>query len=435
MQSLLARLHGLAALPPPLEQTRSTARASGTSPPRSNAVLEPLLGRGSRSDDESGRPGASAPRVGLERLRAPGDHGVPAADPAAARRADANKLQVLLAQHPELLTTGFENKASLLTEAARLGNLASVRALLIHAARAGTPRLAEVVNHRDAHGKTALAQAIEHGHLEVATALLENAQTDANLANRLLQTPLHLAARRKDPRFADALLRHSLIEPGLPDLKGNLPLHVAIGSDNSEVAVMIAGHRNALPDQPNADGRTPLEAAVRRSLPDVVDALLKNEGVDPSRPGPHDETPLWQLFRHRLDNLSVGAVYEASSESWTQTLCKFVASPRIDANAQGPDGETILTKLCKLGRRPPHILSQPMDILMDMACSSWRINTVKAVLASSERVDLGARNRGGQTPHDVAMHRGDFGLARVLSEQGAVRGTADRASHEQLLQA
>lgn len=390
-------------------------------------MLEPLLGRGSRSDDESGRPGAGARRAGLDRLQAHGGHGVPAADPGTARRADASD--------PPVLPASVESQASLLADAARHGNLASVRALLKHAARAGAPRLAKVVNHRDADGKTPLAQAIKHGHLEVAEALLECAQTEVNLADRLLQTPLHLAAGRKDPRLADALLRHSSIEPRLPDLKGKLPLHVAIESDNSEVAVMIAGHRNALPDQPNADGQTPLEAAVRRSLPDVVEALLKNEGVDPSRPGPHNETPLWQLFRHRLDNLSMGAVYEASSGSWTQMLCKFVASPRIDANAQGPDGETVLTKLCKLGRRPPHILSQPMDILMDMACSSWRINTVKAVLASSERVDLGARNRRGQTPHDVAMRRGDVGLAQVLSEQAAARGTADRASREQLLQA
>lgn len=439
MSSLFARLHALPAAPPPLEQTRSTGGASGASPPRPHAGLAPRLGRDPCNGDGTSRPTCGARRVDLHSVRAAGCSSVPPADLAAARRADANELQDLLRKNPGLLTATFgDDEASLLTDAARHGKLASVQALLIHASLAGPPRLAEVVNHRDAHGNTALAQAIERGHPEVAAALLRYEETNVNRANRLSQTPLHLAAMQKDSQFAEALLRQSSIEPGLPDQNGKLPLHVAIESNNSAVAVMIAGHPKALPDQPDLEGRTPLEAAIRRCLPEVADALLKDERIDLDRPGPYNEPPLWQLFRHRQSTMSTAAVYGGASESWTRMLCKFVASPRIDANAQGPDGETVLTTLCRLRRRPPRPLisriADPVEMGMDLAFSQWQIKTVQAVLDCSGNVHLGARNRRNQAPHDVAVQRGHSSLARVLSEQGTVRGTMERAFHERLVQ-
>ena len=379
-------------------------------------MLAPLLNKSSQSDE-----GAGNRRIDVSRLQAHGHRSDEAHRLAEARGADADTLQTLLQQHPELLAASFGNKKdSLLTEAAREGKTAIVQVILAQALRSSELQAATIINHQDVDGKTALAKAIEHGHLEVAMALLRHDQVDVNRADKLHRTPLHFAATQKNPRFAAELLRRASILPSLPDGKGDTPLHLAIRSGRSEVAVMIAVHAKALPDQANREGQTPLQAAIEWNRPAVVEALLHSDDVNHNRPDLHNSPPLWQALT-RWDRSQTLPDPEDAHGAWGQTLCKLVASPEIEVNCPGPNGETPLTYLCKMRHPRAECAMGPEDMLGVMDFSKWQVLTVKAVLASRADLDLSAQNSKGKTPVQVARRAGHRSLEKALEKESRAR--------------
>ena len=352
-------------------------------------ALAPLLNRSPGSDGATSSPQAGTRRVALDRLQAQGHHSDDAHGLAEARGADLDRLQALLLQNPGLLTTSFgAKKESLLTEAARKGKTFHVQAFVDQVLSSFEPKqAAAIINHQNTDGETALAQAIEAGHLGVVTALLGYAETDVNRANKRHQTPLHLAAKQENARFAIDLLSHASINPSLPDDNGDTLLHVAIRSNRSEVAAKIADHPRSLLDQPNRKGQTPLRAA-------IVQALALGTGS-------------WAL-----------PTFDDAQGAWRETLCKLAASPHVDVNSRGPDGETPLTYLCK--QRLPmatHYASDPLvRLAVTAAFANRQVEAVKAVLASRADLDLDATNRGGNTPYQVASQETRRALKAVLQK-------------------
>lgn len=128
--------------------------------------------------------------------------------------------------------------------------------------------------------------------------------------------------------------------------------------------------------------RTPLHLAAMQTDPQFAKALLRHSSIEPGLPDQNGKLPL-----------------HVAIESNNSAVAVMIAG---------------------------HPKALPV--------SQWQIKTVQAVLACSGRVHLGARYRGNQIPHDVAVRRGHSSLAPVLSEQGTVRGTMDRAFHERLVQ-
>lgn len=121
----------------------------------------------------------------------PGD---PLADARSFVRSDnLNKLQDLLRKQPGLLTAQFENKETLLTEAAGAGRHEAVQAILTQAVLASDIAVEDVVGHRTANGDTALTRAIQRGHMGVAKSFLK-----------------HEAVARSHPALADAIGRSRL---------------------------------------------------------------------------------------------------------------------------------------------------------------------------------------------------------------------------------
>lgn len=340
---------------------------------------------------------------------------------AAAYLGDANKLQALLRQNPELLTMQFgRRKETLLTEAARAGENNSVQAILTHALLNRPSEFADIINHRNTHGDTALAQAIQHDRLDVAISLLKYEQTDVTLANQYGEAPLHHAAKAENPEFAVRLLDHKKIRADQTDKEGNTPLHLAVYWGRSETAVAIAGHPTAAPDHVNESGHRALAMAIDSKDLLVVDTLLKHPQVNPDRTDSKGRTLLWQSLAHWRNNLSLGGP-ETPLPRWSHILGMLAASPRVKSNRRSPEGETPLTFLSKL--------SCPWDIAVPVEFNLWRNRTVQTMLEASRRgqgqLDPEATNAAGKTPYQVALAMNNTSLAEVfLADAHARRNPA-----------
>ncbi|HET7862902.1 MAG TPA: ankyrin repeat domain-containing protein, partial [Burkholderiaceae bacterium] len=330
---------------------------------------------------------------------------------------DATKLQALLGQNPELLTMRFgNNHDTLLTTAADAGECGSVQAVLTHALLNQSADFAAILNHRNADQETALMLAIRAGAIDVAAALMKHGSIEVNRPNRSGQTPLHLAAAQAAPGFAAGLLNLVSIDPNPRDGEGNTPLHVAVEQGRSEIAILLVSHPKTAPDEVNHAGQSPLSLAIdAKNLP-VFDALMRRQGVDPDRSNESHQTLLWQQVLDWNNNLSLGGSVPAV-QPWSYILGRLAASPGVNSNQRGWEGETPLTYLCKL--------SCPWHIGAHAEFNAWRNNAVKAMLEGSRlgagRLDPGAANAEGKTPYQLALATGNTGLLAVLDADAYAR--------------
>lgn len=330
---------------------------------------------------------------------------------------DANKLQALLRQNPELLNKRLGNHDTLLTAAASAGEYVSVQAILAHALLSGPESFATILNHRNADDETALMLAIRAGALDVASALLKhNSIIEVNRPNWCGQAPLHLAAAQDSPAFAVALLNLVSIDPNPRYDEGNTPLHVAVAQGRSETAIRLAGHAKTAPDEVNLAGKSPLALAIDAKNLLVFDALMNRPGVNPDRRNESRQTLLWEQLLHWRNNLSLGGA-DTAVQPWSYILGKLAASPGVDSNHRGWEGETPLTYLCKL--------SCPWDIGAHVEFNVWRNNAVKAMLEGSRQgagqLDPGAENAEGKTPYQLALAAGNTGLLAILDADAHAR--------------
>ena len=116
----------------------------------------------------------------------------------------------------------------------------------------------------DAHGSTPLRHAAQHGHAEVARALLQRG-AEPDRTNDHCHSPLWLAAYTGDADMARLLLDHGAAVDR-PDRDGVTPLWVACRGAHEAVAQLLAA-RGAWVDRPLAEageGVTPRWVAARR---------------------------------------------------------------------------------------------------------------------------------------------------------------------------
>ncbi|XP_049945370.1 receptor-interacting serine/threonine-protein kinase 4-like isoform X2 [Schistocerca serialis cubense] len=160
-----------------------------------------------------------------------------------------------------LRTLSGEEKGRRLIQAAILGSMEELQALLAAGANVGA---------RDMNEWTPLHWAAGRGYEEMVRRLLV-AGADVRARDKFQQTPLHLAAWGGRPAVV-RLLSASSADPNARDVDGWTPLHSAAFNDETEAATALleAGADRGAIDN---NGRTPLDIARQYNQQQVIDVL------------------------------------------------------------------------------------------------------------------------------------------------------------------
>ena len=322
----------------------------------------------------------------------------------AARSGKHEKLQALLAEHPDLVFRTDRHGQNLLSVAARAGQRSTAITVLSHAAmHAGG--VARVVNQRNAQGETPLFLASSRGHAEVVSALLSAPECDVNAEDKRFRTPLHKAVKEGHAEVVELLLADARIASGLPDVDDNTPLHLAVSS-RPELAKTLAAHPSAVPNAVDKKGLTALERAIELGRHSVVADLLSVERVDASSPGKDGLTPFWRAlrqFKHDIEG-SLGG-----TKSSRQMLLTLANSPRVDMSRRAPGemedigGHTPLTLLCSLAYYNPLVQEQNERFQRQIAGVMTTMLTGSLRVGNGSNLDPNAKDLRGRTPLQWAL--------------------------------
>ena len=103
--------------------------------------------------------------------------------------------------------------------------------------------------------------------------LIQQCDTLPHCLNSMLQTPLHLAARRGRPAVVKMLYSEFNCSLIAADIEGNTPFHMAAISGRMFLLKDLAELYGSLPDSQNNSGQTPLHIAIAGGHEGIVDLL------------------------------------------------------------------------------------------------------------------------------------------------------------------
>ena len=142
-----------------------------------------------------------------------------------------------------------------------------------------------MVDQQNGQGNTALHVAIIAGNLALVEYLLAEVGANPNIANKDLQTPLHLLIAKlgetEDAILLIDILMQQQASLSIKDKQGNTPLHLAFKKGFFKVIEALAKTDIVgAVDSSDRDGNTVLYLAVQKGKKDIVEYLLAR-GADP----------------------------------------------------------------------------------------------------------------------------------------------------------
>jgi ankyrin repeat protein len=196
----------------------------------------------------------------------------------------------------------FEDQDTVLTFAARSGNLEIVKLILDHSKDLGPDQQSK------ANRTTPLFIASQGGHLEIAELLIAHG-ADPKIASTDGVTPLLVASQNGHLEIVKLLIAHGA-DPKIASTEGATPLYIASQNGHADIVKLLIDH-GADPNTPRTiSGATPLLTAAQQGHANIV-KLLIDHGADPNFARPNDKsTPLFTASRAgRLDIVKLLIAY------------------------------------------------------------------------------------------------------------------------------
>ncbi|WKB53307.1 ankyrin repeat domain-containing protein [Eleftheria terrae] len=177
-------------------------------------------------------------------------------------------------------------------------------------------------NTLDEHGRAGLTIALQEVSLKTAEALFAHPQVDVNRLNALGESPLMMAALKRELDWC-----RRLIERGADVNKtGWTPLHYAASGGKPEVVALLLEH-HAFIDAESPNKTTPLMMAARYGSDDATRVLLE-AGADPTL---RNEKGLTAAdFARAAERVKLAEEIERHARTYN-------AAPAIAAPASGAD--------------------------------------------------------------------------------------------------
>lgn len=342
-----------------------------------------------------------------------------------------------------------------LIEAAKTGDLAKVQELLDKGQK---------IDKRNEDKQTALMVAVEGGHPEVVSLLLERG-ADVTLVDRRKANLFHYAARSGQLALMDTLKARGLpfdhasgrltpfLQAALSRQKDVLVKLVGWGVDphqktpQGDTALHLVAAHNDVPsieyliglgldvNQSGREGTTPLQAAVLSGSLDAVKSLL-NQGADPERADQHGNRPMAyvaflrsrSMYRLICEHGWEGAALHCSVRGGAVEEVRKQLAAGEPMEAANPVGETPLFVAVAEGQYEVAKLLLEQGAAVDamshylwtsLYTAAWRGDLKMVQLLLAHRAEPNLPVGGGDTPVGIALEGGHQEVAAALIEAGA----------------
>jgi uncharacterized protein len=258
-----------------------------------------------------------------------------------------------------------------------------------------------------------LVQAARRGDLASVRALLDDG-ADINAPYGDGTTALHWAAYRNDTGLTDLLVRRRALVNTAND-NGATPLWVACSSDSTEVILRLL-QAGANPNLALPSGETPLMTAARTGNIDAVRALLSHGANVNAAEARRSQTALmWAVSQRHADVVRVlaeaGANVHARSRVWRELV------------NVGGDGNVFLTT--DVSDNPADVVEveQGGSTPLLFAARVGDIPSAEVLLAAG--ANMNDKTPAGASALVVAAHSGQGAFAAFLLQKGADPHAAD----------
>ena len=277
-----------------------------------------------------------------------------------------------------------------------------------------------VKNTEIGNGATALHAAVENGHLETTTMLLQSGAMQYDSMEGA--TPLVIALQYKHPDIALLLLQDEWDDPKLNSkvpADGSSAIFVASLYGYEDVAKRLI-ELKANVNIKNKGGASPLSAAISNNHKGIINLLLDAGAKLASSSS--DMSPLHTASQIGNIQLVKSIVSKQSDDSVIQTL----------VNAKGPDNQTpihfavssgnlnIVKYLLKHGADVNALVESTLATPLHMAALKGHQQIIEALLAAGARLQPRAgESLYGATPLYLAAQNGHLESVRTLIRSGA----------------
>ncbi|CAB0036118.1 unnamed protein product [Trichogramma brassicae] len=327
-------------------------------------------------------------------------------------------------------------------------------------------QLMAIVDARDKSGKTPLSLALDCGNKKAIELLLRSG-ADPNLVDKNGSTLLHLICKKgKNEEMVEILkivLGCRAVQLDAPDKWGRTPLHITVGAGYGSMTALLL-RRGASPNVADNKGLTPLHTMCARhrddsylkSFLDVCDQVERWVRIDARDQS--GQTPLQlavnenhkKVARLLLRRGADPDLVDAKGSTLLHVICQkpsnyqyaflkilFEVSDElgksVDVDARDGSGRTALrltldfygctkaTVLLLERGADPSLADEDGSTLLHVISRSNRdnINLVKVLFEMSDKLEIDARDKRGDTPLVLALAHRQKRLASLLLTKGA----------------
>ncbi|GAU98765.1 hypothetical protein RvY_09868 [Ramazzottius varieornatus] len=215
------------------------------------------------------------------------------------------------------------------------------------------------VNSKTRSGFSALHLATMKGHTEMIHLLVEKHHAAVDVMSMLRQTPLHLAAKYKQPAIFQLLLQLGA-DPNIQDQNGQTPLFLATALDSVDVVALVLNSDSSNPlMRVDSQGLNVAHLAAKNGAAQVMDLLL-------------ERFPL-QVISSQVESTEMKVVHFAAAEGHGEVLGKLVDAG-ASVSDEDKDGMNAVMHAAKNG----HLTV--LDVLQDRV--SWNGRSIKTGLTA-----------------------------------------------------